>query len=395
VNLARALLALAALAGVTACGQAREPGVVLWHAYTGQERAALEQTAANWNASHPETPLTLVAVPHDSFADKLTSAIPRGNGPDLFIYADDRIGAWADSATIEPIEFYVDDARADRFSPQAMQGMAYRGSLWGLPLAVKSLVLYVRTDLVDAPPATTDALVSLAPAMKKSAGFAVAYANADLYGHAPWLHGFGGRAIDDAGNLAIATPEAANAMAFARRLVADGIAPADAQGPTVASLFNAGKAATAISGPWFIADIAPTVKWTVATLPVVSATGKPAAPFLGVESILMSAYARDKAAAFAVMDALTSDAAAVTRATRARQVVANPAAYEDATVAKDTVLATFRAQLANTVPMPKVPAMRMVWSPYQNALGQVLAGQSDPGAQLLAVEREVKGYLAR
>ncbi len=388
---AAALLVLA----VAACGQSRDQGVVLWHAYTGGERDALEATAATWNAAHPETPLTLVAVPHDSFADKLTSAIPRGNGPDLFIYADDRIGAWADAGTIEPIEFYVDDTRADRFSAEAMNGMAYRGSLWGLPLATKSLVLYVRTDLVPHPPTTTAELIALAPAMKKTGGFAVAYANADLYGHAPWLHGFGAQIVDAAGNLTLATPEAANAMAFARTLVADGIAPGDAQGPTVASLFNAGRAATAISGPWFIADIAPGVPWQVVTLPVITETGKPAAPFLGVESVLMSAYAHDKTAAFAVMDALTSDAAAVVRARDARQVVANPAAYDDPAVAKDTVLRTFRAQLAHTVPMPKVPAMRMVWSPYQNALGEVLAGHADPGAQLLAVEREVKGYLVR
>ena len=253
-------LALAA----AACSPAREPGVVLWHAYTGMERTALEQTAARWNTPHPETPLTLVAVPHDSFADKLTSAIPRGNGPDLFIYGDDRIAAWADSGTIEPIEFWVDDARADRFRPQAMSGIEYQGSLWGLPLAVKSLVLYVRTDLVKTPPTTTDELIALAPMMRKQQGFAVAYANVDLYGHAPWLHGFGGKVLDDSGNLAIATPEAAEAMMFARKLVADGVAPADAQAPMVASLFNAGKAATVISGPWFITDIVPGVPWRTA-----------------------------------------------------------------------------------------------------------------------------------
>jgi arabinogalactan oligomer/maltooligosaccharide transport system substrate-binding protein len=390
----KALVAALALAA-TACGQAREPGVVLWHAYTGTERAALEETAARYNAAHPEQALTLVAVPHDSFADKLTSAIPRGNGPDLFIFADDRIGAWAESHTIEPIEFWVDDALADRFSAQAMTAMAYKGSLWGLPVAVKSVALYVRTDLVKTPPATTDDLIALAPAMRKQAGFAIAYANVDLYGHAPWLYGFGGNVIDDAGKLAIATPEATEAMRFARKLVADGVAPADTQLPMVASLFNAGKAATAISGPWFIADIAPNVPWQVVTLPVISPVGKPARPFLGAESILMSAYAHDKAAAFAVMDALTSDDAALIRARRARQVVANPGVYKDPAIAQDPVLRTFRAQLDNTVPMPKVESMRLVWTPYQNALGEVLAGRSDAGQQLLAVEREVEGYLKR
>lgn len=389
----RALVAILALAA--GCGEAREPGVVLWHAYTGTERAALEETAARYNEQHPDRPLTLVAVPHDSFADKLTNAIPRGNGPDLFIFADDRIGAWAEAGVIEPIEFWVDDARADRFSERAMSAVAYNGSLWGLPLAVKSVALYVRTDLVATPPKTTDELLALAPAMRKRGGYALAYPNVDLYGHAPWLHGFGGKVLDDDGALAIATPEAADAMAFARELVATGVAPADTQLPMVASLFNTGKAATAVSGPWFIPDIAANVPWQVVTLPVISPTGKPMTPFLGAESILMSAYARDKSAAFAVMDALTSDEAALVRARKARQVVANPAAYRDPEVARDPVLQTFRAQLEHTVPMPKVKAMRMVWSPYQNALGEVLAGRSDPSQQLEAVEREVEGYLQR
>src|SRR5574338_610813 len=128
---------------------------------------------------------------------------------------------------------------------------------------------------------------------------------------------------------------------------------------------------------------------------IVLVIGKPAAPFLGAESILMSAYAHDKSAAFAVMDALTSDEAAIIRARDARQVVANTAAYADPQVARDPALRTFRAQLEHTVPMPKVPAMRMVWTPYQNALGEVLAGRSDPSTQLENVRRDVEGYLRR
>src|SRR5690606_22841206 len=110
---------------------------------------------------------------------------------------------------------------------------------------------YVRTDLVKTPPTTTDELIALAPAMRRRGGYALAYPNVDLYGHAPWLFGFGGRVVADDGTLAINTEEAAEAMVFARELVADGVAPADTQPPMVASLFNAGKAATAISGPWF------------------------------------------------------------------------------------------------------------------------------------------------
>lgn len=388
-RLARLLPIVLALLG--ACDHAQ--GTVLWHAYNGAERDALARGAARWNAEHPDQPLELVAVPYGAFADKLTSAIPGGNGPDLFIYPQDRIGDWADSGVIEPIEFWVDDARADRFTDEAVAAMAYKGSLWGLPIAVKSLALYYRTDLAPKPPRTTDEMIALAPSMKARNGYAVAYANVDLYGHAPWLFGYGGRILDDAGGLAIATPEAAAAMAFARELVATGVAPDHAEGPLVATLFNEGKAATVMSGPWFQSDIAANVPWKVATLPTVSATGKPAAPFLGAEGILMSARAHDKTTAFAVMDALTSDVAAIERAKLARQVVPNVHAYDDPEIAADPTLRAFRDQLAHTVAMPKGAAMRMVWTPYKTALGEVVAGRAEPGPQLIAVEREVASYL--
>ncbi len=107
----------------------------------------------------------------------------------------------------------------------------------------------------------------------------------------------------------------------------------------------------------------------------------------------MSTRARDKDTAFAVMDWLTSDVSAIERAKLARQVVPNPAAYKDPDVGKDPVLAAFRAQLAHTAPMPMNPAMRMVWTPYKTALGEVISGRAEAGAQLLAVEHEVQTYV--
>jgi maltose-binding protein MalE len=133
----------------------------------------------------------------------------------------------------------------------------------------------------------------------------------------------------------------------------------------------------------------------VTTLPIVSATGRPATPFAGAEALMMSSRTHDKDAAFAVMDYLTSDEAAVIRAKQARQVVPNRHAYDDPEVAADQTLATFRAQLTHSVPMPNEAAMRMVWDPYQTALGEVLTGRVEPGPALLKVDRELTTYLKR
>ncbi len=386
------LLVISLLLG---CRPERPAGVVLWHAYTGAERRALEASAATWNQAHPDAPLTLVAVPYDAFGDKLTSAIPNGNGPDLFIYGNDRLGDWAASDLVAPIGYWLDAPTAARFSDDALAGLATGGRPFGLPLAVKSLALFYRTDLIATPPTTTDDLVALTPAMQARGVYPLVYANVDLYGHAPWLHGFGGHILDGAGVPTLADAPAAAAAAFARRLVDQRVVPADANGTVVSTLFQEGKAAMAISGPWFISELRPDIPWKVTTLPTVSATGRAAAPLLGIEGVLMSSRAGDRAAAYAVMAFLSSDEQAAARAIAARQVVPNRGAYADPALRDDAVLTAFRAQSEQAVPMPSAPAMRLIWTPYQTALGDIMAGRAAAPARLAALQAEVTGYLGR
>jgi maltose-binding protein MalE len=393
----RWLLLAALVAALMGCAGDSAPAsrIVLWHSYAGAERSALEHEVDRLNAAHPEHRVVLVAVPYEAFADKITNAIPNGNGPDLFIFAHDRIGDWVASGIVEPIEYYVDDELADRYARDAIAAMAYDDSLYGLPLAVKSAALFYRTDLVDEPPATTDELLAMGHRLTHDGHFGLVYKNTDLYGHAPWLHGFGGSVFDENGELDLASPEAVAAASFARELGGKGgIVPPDVTGTMVSTLFNAGKAAMAISGPWFTAELEPGVPWAVAPLPRVSATGLPASPFLGAEGVLMSSHAHDKDAAFTVMAALASDESAERRAREARQVVPNQAAYAQPDIGGDRVLAAFRAQAEHAVPMPATPEMRMVWTPYETALQKIIAQGADAEDTLRDAQHEVAGYIA-
>jgi maltose-binding protein MalE len=261
---------------------------------------------------------------------------------------------------------------------------------------VKSLALFYRTDLLPEPPRTTDDLIAVGRTLSDPSNgrFGLVYENGKLYGHAAWLHGHGGAIFDQAGALSVATPEGARAIELAVRLAEAGIVPDEATGTLIATLFHEGRAAMAISGPWFVGDIPASVPWAVAPLPIVSATGRPAAPFLGAEGVMMSARARDKRAAFEVMDWLASDASAVRRAVDARQVVPNRAAYDDPRVGGDRVLAAFRKQAEVAVPMPSTPEMFMVWTPYDTALKKALHGTA-PAAALAEAQREIDGYIAR
>ena len=382
------------LAFVLGCGgDVRSDSVLLWHAYTGAEQDAL-RAAIERIESEQGVKIRLVSVPYEAFADKLTAAIPNGNGPDLFVFAHDRIGHWTANQLIEPLEYYVDPTIADRYALEALSAMSFEGSLYGLPLTVKSLALYYRTDILEVPPTETDQFFAMDSLYSNDwKGYPLVYENTNLYPQALWLHGFGGSLFDREGNrISLATPEAVAALSFARKLDRDKVVPGGIDSRMVATLFNEGKAAMAISGPWFQNDINEGVPWAVATLPKVSDTGLAAKPFLGVEGILMSSRAKNKDRAFRVLEELTNDTAAIERAKTAKQIVANVAAYEDKSLSSNATLMAFRKQLDSTVPMSASLLMRSVWTPYQNALLKVIDQGDDAADALRAAESEVQSY---
>jgi len=366
--------------------------VLLWHAYSGAEQEALQASVRRIEKSQG-IKIRLVSVPYEAFADKLTAAIPNGNGPDLFIFAHDRIGHWKANHLIESLEYYVDPSDADRFAFEAISALSYDDSLYGLPLAVKSVALFYRTDILREPPTETAQFFAMDPLYKGTFdGYPLVYENTNLYPHALWLHGFGGALFRDGKRESLATPEAVAALQFARKLDRDGVVPGGVDGRMVATLFNEGKAAMAISGPWFQNDINKDVPWAVATLPMVTETGLAAKPFLGVEGVLMSSRAHNKDQAFRVLEALTSDAAAVHRAQDAKQIVPNLSSYEDASLSNNEALMAFREQLSSTVPMSASPLMRSVWTPYQNALLKVIDQGGNVADALRSAEMELKSY---
>ena len=381
-------------------GRAAAKPLVLWHSYRASERKALEETVKRWNqgARKKDPKIQLLAVPYDAFPDKITAAIPRGHGPDLFIFAHDRVGDWAESKVIEPIEFWMTEKHADKFLFKSIDALCYGDSLFGLPMAFKSTALYYNRALLPRPPKNTNELLAMGRKQTNpdEGRYGLVYDNRKLYFHAPWLFGFSGKVFDAKGVLRVNTPAARKALAFAYRMGGKGgIVPPESSSTVTTSLFNSGKAAMVISGPWMLGEIDAKIKYAVAPLPVVSGTGKAAAPFLGAEGVMMSSKCTRKAAAFRAMTFLTSDEMAVIRMLRARQPVASVAAWKDPRVKKknDRVLAAFRKQLDASVVMPGTPEMRLVWSPYDMAIQKVVTGSARPAAALKEAEAEIQRFL--
>jgi arabinogalactan oligomer/maltooligosaccharide transport system substrate-binding protein len=393
------LLFLALLALPGAALSAAE--IVVWHAYRAEEKEALEKAVAAFSASPAAKghKVTTLAVPYDAFADKISAAVPRGKGPDIFIYAQDRLGGWIEAGnTVEPIDFFLDKETRARYIPTTLEAMTYRGTTYGLPLNFKVITMIYNKKLVASPPKTSTELVATAKKLtNRAAGkFGLAYSFADFYYHAALMNGFGGRVFDAGTKPVLNNPQNIQSLEYMLKwFKKDQILPAEPSTALITSLFNGGKAAIVFSGPWFLGEIAKGVDYALAPLPtIVEAGGKPMRPWITVEGVYVAAPSKNKDAAYEFAKYLTDVAAGKVMALEGRQTPANKAVYSDPKVAADTVLAAFRKQVEVAIPMPNVPEMTMVWSPATTAMNTITKGTATPKAAMDAAQKEVGQRIA-
>jgi arabinogalactan oligomer / maltooligosaccharide transport system substrate-binding protein len=385
-------LALALAFPVVSFGQAKE--IVVWHGYRGGEKAAFEQVIDEFNkANAGKIHASALAVPYDAFADKITAAVPRGKGPDVFIFAQDRLGGWiAAGNTVEPLDFFLDPTIKGRYLKATLDAMTYQGTIYGLPLDFKVIALIYNKKLVQTPPKTTAELEATAKKLTNAASgkFGLAYAYADFYYHAALMNGFGGGVFGPSRKPTINSPQNVASLDYLLKWQGMGFLPAEPSVALITSLFNDGKAAMVFSGPWFLGEIAKGVDYGLAPLPTISEAGnKPIRPWITVEGVYVASPSKSKDAAFAFAKYLTDVPAGKVMALQGRQTPANKAVYADAQVAADPILKAFRQQVDVAVPMPNLPEMSMVWSPVTTAMNVIVKKAATPKAAMDQAQKEV------
>lgn len=370
--------------------------LVVWHAYRGGEKAAFERVVDLYNTkmSGKGVKVTTLAIPYDAYADKISAAVPRGKGPDVFIYAQDRLGGWIESGkTVEPIDFYMDDATRNRFLPGMLDAMTYRGSVYGLPLNYKSITLIYNKALVKTPPKTSSELVKIAKQHTniESGRYGLVYFYNNFYFHAALMNAFGGKVFDQSGKLVINSPETiASINLMMKWYKQDNIMPAEPSEALVSSMFNEGKAAMVFNGPWFLGEISPTIDYGLSLLPIIEEAGnKPMRPWLTIEGAYISAASKQKEQAYAFASFLTSTESGIIMALEGRQLHTNKAVYDDRRIANDKILTAYHNQLANAEPMPNRAEMTMVWSPATTAMNKIVKNSSSAEAGI----REAAGTI--
>ena len=370
-RLVSALIALVAILFTRAA--LAEPSLVVWHAYREAEEKALDELLAKFREEHPGVVIESLAIPFEAYASKLEAAIPHGHGPDVFIDAHERLGDYRDRGLVAPIDPALIEPNA--YDAAALSAVSLDGKPYALPLALKCLALYLRGDAPA--PTSLDALLS-------GKGIRLAYEASGAYTHAPILHAFGGKILDESGRYAFADGPAVDSLSWVAAAVSRGAIPEEASGALITQLFSSPGSSVdaAISGPWLAADLPKDLAYRVVPIPPVHEGGARPRPFLTVEGAMIAPRPRNTELANAMLKYLVSPSAAVVRARVGRQVVATRAAWSDATVAGDTFLRGFADAAREAIPMPTSPAMRAAWEPTSRAIQKVLRGDVTPRAAM-------------
>ncbi len=397
--------------------------ITLWHAWRGEERTVLESVTDDYQKAHPGDHIELTFVPYEGLKSKIEAAVPRGNGPDLFIYAHENLDDWVATGVVRPVG-QVDSDRsqvdlAHRSTiPRVFGDPANRALtvlrdghsvIYGWPLATKCLALFYNKALVAHPPENTDDLVYLADTLRDDpvhpTRWGFAWDATSAYEDAAWMHGFGGGVFaQDGRTIALDTPENRAAFGFIQQLA--GLGPAETSGSLITQLFNEGKVAMVLNGPWFLGEITPKEQggpdFGVTMLPLVSDAGLPAAPYMTVDALFLAGGPAPEAAA---KEALARDFAAylqsedvvVRRIREGHQLAVIPPdggpsdhiviittegpvdggiTAPTAALYSDPVLRGFINP--NALPMPTTPAFAQTWEPLARALRRLVRGAATP-----------------
>ena len=380
---ASSALVSAALAALAACAPAtpwaaEPPRLLVWingdKGYNGLQKVgdAFEKVSG-----------VKVVVQHPEGApDKFQAAAGAGKGPDIFCWPHDRVGEWAKSGLIVPVQ--PPRRIRDEIEASAWQAFTWRGKVWGYPLAIEAIGLIYNKALVKTPPATWDEVFALDKALAPQGAKAILWPYAMSFFSWPLLAGPGGfvfgRNAQGEYDPSVVGVNNAGALAGAQlldRLVREGLMPRGARYSDMEAQFAAGKVAMMISGPWAWDNVKKKrIDFGVAAVPALN--GKPAKPFVGVLGCMVTAPSavKDIAREFLENHLLRIDGLKTVSADVPLGTPANKAYFAE--LASDPHIRATMDNARAGEPIPNIPETGRFFPAMDAALEAISQGRQPP-----------------
>jgi len=372
--------------------RASRPPLVIW--FTVEGAKAMRAVA---EAFTRETGVEVVVETPDDGPSKFQQAAAAGKGPDIYVYAHDRIGEWIAGGLLHSVtpgrELLAD------IDPLAWSGFRSQGRLWGYPVAVEAITLVYNRALVAAAPRSFDEVLALDDRLKAQGRRALLWDYTNTYFTWPLLAAHGGYPFRvradgtvDGRDTGVHHPGALPGARLLDRLIREGRMPAGSGYPEMEAAMARGQVAMMINGPWSWVNLQRVgMDFGVAKIP--SVDGRAAVPFVGVKGLMINRATRQRELAVEFIEQHLLKPEGLRRLDRAEPLGA-PASRRlfDELAAdgrKGLRIAAIMASARDGLPTPSNPEMGRFWSSMKTALTHLSEGRQSPEQALEAAARRI------
>jgi arabinogalactan oligomer/maltooligosaccharide transport system substrate-binding protein len=322
--------------------------------------------------------------------------VPTGEGPDVIVSAHDGLGEWVNNGVVAPLEL---GEKAEGFAESAVSAMAYDGQNYGVPISIENIAL-VRNDalLTETTATTFDELVAQAQGVGQPFSVVVQQGEeSDPYHLYPLQTSFGAPVFEQAADgsytdtLAMGGEAGQAYAAYLAKLGQEKVLDLSVDGDKAKQAFLDGQAPYIITGPWNTSAFEE-AGMDISVLPIPSAGGEPAQPFVGVQGVFISAQSKNPVLANElVANFLTTEEAQTMLYEEGGRLPALTAAADKV---DDPILQGFNEAGATGAPMPAIPAMSSVWSFWGATEAQIVGQQTgDPAGAWDAMVANIQGAI--
>jgi maltose/maltodextrin transport system substrate-binding protein len=325
----------------------------------------------------------------EEITEKFQAAAQGGKGPDIFFWAHDRIGEWADAGLLKPLEIKEDFKAA--FIPMSWDAVTHNKQIWGYPLALECVSLIYNKKIVSGkPPSQLSEFPAFAKELKAKDPklIAIMWDYKTPYFTFPFLASAGaysfkrteeGYSLKDIG---VDNAGAIQGLQMVVDLINSGVLPKGSTQSVMEQKMSTGELATMVNGPWVWANLRKAgIEFDLAPVPGVG--GNPGRPFVGVFTALInrSSPNADFAQQFLEKFVCTADGLKAIDTDAPLGVPAVKALADQMSANNPLIKGTYENAL-NGVVMPNIPHMGKFWSSMKAAFEISTNGEATPEAAL-------------
>ncbi len=328
-----------------------------------------------------ETGIEVEVVFPDNLTDRFQQAAGSGQGPDIVIWAHDRMGEWAQSGLLKQVA--PSDSFRESFYDFTWEAALWNGETYGYPISVESLGLIYNKALVDTPPESFAELMQLDKTLAQEGKKAILFDYSEPYYGWTLLAANGGYPFKqtDAGydvtDIGVNNEGAVQGAELLVELIESDVVPRGTDYSIMDNRFNKGEVATMISGPWAWPNLERSgIDYGVALLPKVG--DERAKPMFGVMTAMInSASPNDFLAVEFLENYLLSEEGMRTFNSDGSLGAVAHIDYQAELADNPNIAATLENAEVG-MPMPNIPEMGAFWAAWSPRCKTSAAGVNHP-----------------